>query len=167
MTLLKINRNKTILDDKFDFDMIPYMRFYDYLIKNPDNVNIEIEEGTTTTSIGYNVRTVAKFEYSDFNCMKVRTTLDTKLRDNEYIAFSNDAKCKDIICLLQLNDIQNSESFEINSNRFYVHYPYIKSQTFSYGRNTNHQLAIATDFDIDYTSKFSPMFNFYCCQIVC
>ena len=158
MTLLKIDRNKTIIGDKFDFDMIPYMSFYEYLTNNVDNLDTEIEEGTTTTSIGYNVRTVAKFEYSEFNSMKVRATLDTKLRDNEFIAFSTDAECKDIFTCLNVYNIQNNDSSYINSNRFYVHYPYTVPQTLGYGRNNNYQLAIGVG--IEYTDKFFPMFNF-------
>ena len=114
MTLLNIDRNMTIIGDNFDFDMISYMSFYDYLTKNVDNLDIEIEGGTTTTSIGYNMRTVAKFEYPGVNRMKVCATLDTKLKNNESIAISTDVECKNILVLIQKYNIQNSQSFDIN-----------------------------------------------------
>ena len=133
MDVLHVDRIKTIISEKFDFDMIPYMIFYENLTKNIDNLEIEIEEGTTTTSIGYDVRTVAKFEYADVYRLQVRATLDTRLRQNEFIAFSTDAECKDIFACLNKQNIQKSDSSYINSNRFYVHYPYKESQTFSYG----------------------------------
>ena len=63
---------------------------------NYDNLNIEIEEGTTTASIGYDVRTVAKFKYPEVNKLKVRVAPNTKLRENEFIAFSSHAEWKNI-----------------------------------------------------------------------
>ena len=63
-----------------------------------------------------------------------------------------------IIKCLNLQDIQNSDQFDINSNQFYVHYPNKVSQTLSYGRNNNCQLAIGAD--IYYTEKFFPMLSF-------
>ena len=91
--------------------------------------------------------------------MKVEIDPSTKVDINSYIVFSIDPEGKYIIGKFCLKDIfDGCMALRVNSNKFFVHYPYYPSLIYGWGMHNQHQLGI--NDTMEYTITPLPMSSF-------
>ena len=146
--LLQMEKCKTILKERKNFDMISYLMYLNGLDDASKQSTIMVE----TVHNHFSPKVTACLKNEGFKKMALKVQSGSELEKYSSLAITSDSKGENVLNNIFQKDIDdNKTEVTIFSNSCYVHYPYRQPKIIAFGEKDNSKLG--TDASTDPTKE--------------